>query len=373
MKRCRICGRELFDKPILQFKNMPRNAQYLPSKITKERGINLKIYECSGCGLIQLKIKPVSYYKESIRAISFSEEMRTFRLNQLGNFIKEYDLFGKRGIEIGSGKGEYLSLLKELGLDMYGLEYFSDSVNRCKKKGLKVIEGFVEKEDYVIPNGPFDAFFIFSFLEHLPDPNTVLRCIYRNLKEDGVGIVEVPNFDMILKKGLFSEFMADHLSYFTKKTLRIALELNGFDVIKIDEIWHEYILSAIVRKRRRVDVSGFLKTKEKIEKQLKDYLRQFRRVAVWGAGHQAFAILSLTGIAKRISYVVDSADFKQGKFTPLTHIPIHSPEYLRKDPVDAVIVMAGSYSDEIKEILLSDYDKRMRIAILRESGLEIVR
>jgi len=373
MKRCRICGRELFDKPILQFKNMPRNAQYLPSKIAEEKGIDLNVYECSGCGLIQLEIEPVPYYKESIRAVSFSEEMKAFRLNQFKKFIEKHKLYGKRAIEIGSGKGEYLSLLKELGLEIYGMEYSSDSVDRCKKMGLKVIKGFIEKEDYVIPNSPFDAFFIFSFLEHLPDPNTILRCIYKNLKEDGVGIVEVPNFDMILKKGLFSEFMADHLSYFNKKTLRIALELNGFDVIKIDEIWHEYILSATVRKRRKLDVSVFLKTKEKIEEQLKKYVKQFKRVAVWGAGHQAFAILSLTGIAKEISYVVDSADFKQKKFTPLTHIPILSPEYLKKDPVDAVIVMAGSYSDEIKEILLSDYDKRMRIAILRESGLEIVR
>ena len=54
-----------------------------------------------------------------------------------------------------------------------------------------------------------------SYLEHLPDPNTVLQGISYNLNEDGIGLVEVPNFEMILEKNLYSEFIIDHLFYFT--------------------------------------------------------------------------------------------------------------------------------------------------------------
>jgi len=69
--------------------------------------------------------------------------------------------------------------------------------------------------------------------------------------------------------------------------------------------------------------------------------------------------------------VIDSALFKQGKFTPATHIPIVDPENLRSNPVSAVIVIAGSYSDEVSKILRDKYDRNISIAIVRDFGLEI--
>ena len=72
-----------------------------------------------------------------------------------------------------------------------------------------------------------------------------------------------------------------------------------------------------------------------------------KKIAIWGAGHQALAMISLIGLADHVKYVIDSATFKQGKYTHATHIPILAPEMLESDPVSAVIVMAASYSDEV--------------------------
>jgi hypothetical protein len=154
----------------------------------------------------------------------------------------------------------------------------------------------------------------------------------------------------------------------------MTLQLNGFDVVECNEGRDEYVLSAIVRKRARLDLSQFHDHQERIETDLRTYVGGFaaKRVAVWGAGHQALAILALTGIADSIRYVVDSAPFKQGKFTPATHLPIVAPEALQSDPVDAVIVMAASYSDEVAGIVRQRFDRRLSVAILRDSGLEMV-
>jgi len=122
-------------------------------------------------------------------------------------------------IEIGCGRGEYISILQQLDTNAYGLEHLKDSVAAGIGSGLKILEGFVENSVYNIPHAPFDGFLLLNFLEHLPDPNMALRGIYRNLTEDGVGLVEVPNFDMIVRKRLFSEFTTDHLLYFTGRTL----------------------------------------------------------------------------------------------------------------------------------------------------------
>jgi hypothetical protein len=103
---------------------------------------------------------------------------------------------------------------------------------------------------------------------------------------------------------------------------------------------------------------------------LEEFVGGYGRVAVWGAGHQAFAIMALMNLGGKIRYVVDSAPFKQGKLTPVSHIPIVAPGTLRADPVDAVLIMAGSYSGEIAKILRQQFDPGLNLAILREFGLE---
>jgi SAM-dependent methyltransferase len=355
---------------------MPKVAQFMPDSksLKSDKGINLEIFQCSGCGLVQITNDPVPYYKEVIRAADFSEEMKDFRLKQFVSFVQKYSLKGKKVIEIGCGSGEYLSIFKQAGVDTYGLEYSDKSVKHCVKKGLKVSKGFIQSGTYKLKHAPFAAFYILNFLEHLPDPNSTLKGIYNNLEDGGVGIVEVPNLDMILRNKLFSEFMRDHLSYFTKETISLALTLNGFKVIECSEVWHEYVISAIVKKREKLDISEFYKHKTQLKGEIEEYLRKFRgkRVAIWGAGHQALAIISLLDLTDRIKYVVDSAVFKQGKYTPVTHIPIVSPDTLVSDSVDAVIVMAASYSDEVTRIIQQKFARNMDIAILRDYGLEIV-
>jgi 2-polyprenyl-3-methyl-5-hydroxy-6-metoxy-1,4-benzoquinol methylase len=395
INKCRVCGYEFFKEPLLRYENMPSAAQYLPDaeSIESDKGIDLEVCQCSGCGLVQLSNAPVPYYKEVIRAAAFSEEMKDFRTKQFGSFVEKYSLERKKVIEIGCGRGEYLFLMQQCGVDAYGLEYMKKSVMECVKNGLKVSKGFIDSSIYEVGNAPFDAFYILNFLEHLPDPNSTLRAIYSNLADEAIGLVEVPNFDMILRNKLFSEFICDHLFYFTNETLKTTLKLNGFEIIDCNEVWYNYIISAVVRKMetipprpslpkegwgdfraKKIDISHFYEHREQIKNEIEEYIRCFKnkKVAIWGAGHQALAIISLTNLADKIRYVVDSAVFKQGKYTPATHIPIVSPDAIDQDPVDAVIVMAASYSDEVAKIIRQKFDKKINISILRDLGLEIV-
>lgn len=374
INKCRVCGNKFFREPLLRYRNMPKAAQFLPGKgaLKNDKGVNVRIFQCSGCGLVQLNNNPVFYYREVIRASGFSREMEDFRKKQFGGFIKRFSLKGKKVIEIGCGQGEYLSIMHKLGIEAYGLEYSQKSVKKCIKDGLKVSRGFVQSSIDKLKWAPFGAFFMFNFLEHLPEPNSTLRGVYGNLVDGAVGLVEVPNFDMILRKKLFSEFICDHLFYFTKETLNATLRLNGFEVIDCNEEWHGYIISAVVKKRERLDISNFYQQQARLKNEIEKYIQRFKhkKVAIWGAGHQALAVIALMNLAGKIKYVVDSAVFKQGKYTPATHLPIVSPGALVSDPVDAVIVMAAGYSDEVVKAIRRKFDKVINIAILREFGLE---
>jgi hypothetical protein len=227
-------------------------------------------------------------------------------------------------------------------------------------------------------------------MEHKPNPNKFLE------QFTGKGIIEVPNFYMILQKNLFAEIMLDHLMYFTKDTLRFALQYNGFDVIGIDSVWDDFILSATVEKRRSLHLSSFLSQQEILKLKLDDYISHFDRVAIYGASHEAFAYIAM--LNPRVAFVVDDSPMKQGKYTPVGGLPIYPPivlthrlpiakpitfySYQEKpdtynlnggveiiDPPDAVIIMGAGYSDEILKNL--DFDGS--VAVMRNWGVEIIK
>ena len=123
-----------------------------------------------------------------------------------------------------------------------------------------------------------------------------------------------------------------------------------------------------------INFLNFLKTQqEKINSELRAFINRFppRSVAVWGAGHQALAALALGDLGGTIRYVVDSAPFKQNRFTPATHLPIVPPARLADDPPAAIIVMAASYSDEVARLIREHHRLDLPVAVLRPHGLEI--
>ncbi len=376
MYLCRVCGSPVFKKPLLHFSSMPASAQGFPDEATLngDKGVDLDVLQCSSCGLVQISGEPVPYYREVIRAASISPEMQAFRRKQFGELAETYGLSGKKLLEVGCGRGDYLSLLREAGIEAWGTEYGEASVAYCQKQGLPVARTFPDNQDAVLPGAPFDAFACFNFMEHWPNPNAVLGAVSRNLDSIGIGLVEVPNFDMIVRTAMFSEFIPDHLLYFTVETLTFALQRNGFEVLECRAIWHDYILSALVRKRKPLDLASFVQKQERITREINEFINRYpaMSVAVWGAGHQALAVMSMADLSGKVQYVVDSAPFKQGRYTTATHIPIVPSSQLNSKPPKAVIVMAASYSDEVIGILQRDFSPSIDLAVLRTDGLEIV-
>lgn len=370
-KICRCCGAAITEKQlILHYSDMPQMAQNFPddTTVSEDQGTDLDLYQCPYCGLIQITDRPVPYYKDVIRASAVSEEMKAYRRTYFKDFVDKYRLNGKKLVEIGTGKGEFLSLMNETGIDGYGVEHCAEYVQACTEDGLNVQQGYME-DSHILESAPFDGFFIMNFLEHAPDPNDFLQSIYGNLNEGAVGLVEVPNTDFIIGNLMFSEFIADHLLYFTEDTLRLLLAKNGFEVLECKAVWHDYCLAAVVRKRSLANLHGFSVRQDKITKEIHAFINGYQRVAVWGAGHQALAVIALSGIKDKIAFVVDSADFKQNKYTPGTHLKIVAPEKLAQENIEAVLVMAASYSDEVANIIEDTYPD-IKVAILREDRLE---
>ena len=375
-KSCRVCGGAFYDDHLV-YENMPRAAQHFPTAedVAQERGETLIIRQCSGCGVVQSTTDPVDYYRDVIRATAFSPEMADFRLKQYAELDKKYAFNTKRIIEIGSGAGEYLELMQQAGWKVWGLEHKEESVSAARSAGLQIQKGYLDNPYFELENGPMEAFVCFNFMEHIPDLRPFLQAISNNLVTGGLGLVEVPNFDLMLQRSMSTEFIADHIYYFSAETLKRTLEINGFEILECNVIWHDYIISAVVRKRAELSLTEFVDHENRLREELTAYLsaEDRGRVAIWGAGHQALATIILARISDSLEYIIDSAPFKQNKFTPASHLPIYGPNILDDDPVDTILIMAAAYSDEIASQIRTKYKNRFNLAILRESGLEILK
>jgi len=373
---CRLCASSTLIS-ILNLDGMPSKAQYFSQK--KKDALssltNLDIRQCSDCGLAQIVGNPVDYYREVIRSNRVSSSMREFRLEQLSNFITSFHLQSKLILEVGCGRGDILEILRELNCNFYGMEFNKDYVKELTAEGYLVIPGYPDVAPINSTNLLFDAFLSFNVLEHAPHPKKFLLGLRAMLRPDAVGLIEVPNFNMIISKNMISEFMLEHLTYFTKATLQHTLESSGFEVLKMDQVWHDYLICAIVRQRSMLDFSQGIQRWKILKKQVREFLSAYKKnqICVWGAGHQSLATISILGLCEQIEFIVDSAQSKQGKYAPSSGIPIVSPQILKStEEIACVIVLGGSYTNEIVSTLRESFSPKLIIITLSESQLKVM-
>ena len=276
-KTCLACGAPLPEEPLLVLDNMPSSAQNLPKQeeLSEEHGVKLSLNKCPSCGLVQFQCNPVSYYREVIRAVGLSETMRALRRADYAHLIETYGLVGKKWIECGCGRGEFLEVLREFPVKIYGTEADQTNadiahftLNRCEgcgsfnpwiaeEEGKKqrrniglcsILNTFPERADQLLSGGPFDCFLSFNFLEHQPDPRAMLGCMYTNLRPGGYGLIAVPSFEYILEQGRYYELIRDHIANYTMDSLRALCQRCGFEVLEAERIGIGDTLRMVVRK-----------------------------------------------------------------------------------------------------------------------------
>ncbi len=413
---CIACGHAL--SPLMTLDDMPASAQNIPaaSELAEDHPLSLTLCQCPSCGLVQFDTEPVDYYRDVIRAGGGTRTMTRLRHEEYARLLtamQEHHIHGRRIVEVGCGRGEFLRMWQNLAEDpegaaalardqardplsgqpnaaplhLVGLEHkpsLVEEANAVADKKYRVYEGFATG-DVRYPEGPFDAFVQFNFLEHQPDPCDMLRNIGRNLKPQALGLITVPSFEYILRYNGYYELLRDHIANYTEFTLQKLLQDCGFELLSMDLVNRDTI-EAIVRKAdpdelselhysgRLIDVSALRDSYDRLSASVNahiDHLSESHRtMAIWGASHQGFTLAATTKLGGRVEYIIDSAPFKQGRFSPASHIPIVAPDYAVAHPVDEILIVAPGYTDEIAGIIHERFDENVRILVLRTDRIE---
>jgi O-antigen chain-terminating methyltransferase len=133
-------------------------------------------------------------------------------------------------LDIGCGRGEWLELLRNEGVQARGVDLNRVMLDECRRLGLEVAEGDALSYLRALPDESLHAVTSFHLIEHLPFETLVQMIdeIQRTLRPGGLVIFETPN-PKNLTVGAYS-FYSDptHRNPVFPETIRFILSNRGF-------------------------------------------------------------------------------------------------------------------------------------------------
>lgn len=169
--------------------------------------------------------EPNNFFYTFKRKISYVNVLRTIR-KYLNNH-KSNSL-----LEIGTGSGFLTSFLekKYSNISIHGLEYDPRLVELTNSKLSKSIVKQGNAEDFEFAQ-KFNLIVSLQVIEHLYNPEKMLECVKKHLKEDGIFIFTTPNLgclsDIVMKKK-WHGYRIDHVSLKSRKDWDKLLFQNNF-------------------------------------------------------------------------------------------------------------------------------------------------
>ncbi|MEQ8478568.1 class I SAM-dependent methyltransferase [Fulvivirga sp.] len=198
------------------------------------------LVKCKHCKLIFVKKIPSELeLKDHYSVYGYSNDqyispITVKRYHDLLNKFEKYRRTNKI-IDVGCGTGHFLVEAKKRGWEVYGTEYSEQAVRLCEGKGIKMHRGILNQQSINISD--FDIVTSFEVIEHINNPQSELPNIHSLLRKGGLFYCTTPNFNALeryLTKENYSVInYPEHLSYYTKRSLHIALKRNGFKQKKI--------------------------------------------------------------------------------------------------------------------------------------------
>ncbi len=141
---------------------------------------------------------------------------------------------GKRLLDIGSGTGYFLNHMQENGFKVVGVEIDSDArAATLKNFKIKVNPPETLLEQKLTEK--VDVITLWHVLEHLHDMDGYMQSMYRQLNDNGVVLIAVPNHKSYDAQHYGKHWAAydvpRHLWHFSPATVARLADKNGFKVI----------------------------------------------------------------------------------------------------------------------------------------------
>ena len=344
---------------------------------TREDALNLTkgqidLTFCQTCGFIynsSFNSALQDYSAEYESTQGYSPTFNAFSHNLASHLVERYDLRNKDLIEIGSGQGEFIKALCELG-DNRGVGFdpaFTPGRLEPSASGQPVIIRDYYSEAYKDYRADFIA--CKMTLEHIQPVKEFVSTVRRSIGDERNTVVffQVPDVDRIMQETAFWDVYYEHCSYFSLGSLARVFRASGFDVV---DLWRGYGDQYLMIEARPAlgQPSAPLQNEDDLGN-LQNQVQAFtskasqaiagwygflqarqaagEKVALWGGGSKAVAFLTAIGAADSVACAVDINPHKHNTFLAGTSTPVVPPESLKSLKPTYVVAMNPIYSSEI--------------------------
>lgn len=391
---CRSCGGGKLEA-VLDLGSQPLANALVRDPAADEARYPLAIALCLDCALVQTThwvSGEVLFGQDYPYYSSFSTAYLSHAEKYAEELIDTFKLGPhSRVIELASNDGYLLRTFFEQGIPVLGIDPAEGPAEVARAAGIPTLteyfgEQFAERlreegqgADVIIGN---------NVLAHVDDVNDFVAGVAALLKTDGVGVFEVPYLVDLVEKCAFDTIYHEHGCYFSLGALSALFRRHGLNIHRVCRLpVHGGSLRVTVKKdaeslpsvtemlahETQIGVGSiayyrdFRRRVDEIVRSLNDLLRELKgdgnRVAAYGAAAKATVLGNAAGLGSHlIEYVVDRNPKKQGRFLPGIGIPIVSPERLREDPPDFLLLFPWNLADEIRG-QLSEFEGRYIVPI----------
>lgn len=383
ISKCRICKSSKI-YPFLDLGSMPIPNGFLSKDElkNKEYSYPLGACVCENCWLVQLThvVPPEIMFKNYLYIPSTSKTMLEHFRALVNELIHKYSLTPKDlVIDIGSNDGTLLGYFKEQEIKVLGIDPASNLAQVAKMRGIDTIDNFftlklakkIKRE-----RGNAKMITATNVVAHINNLHELIEGVELLLSKDGVFIMEFPYLVDLISKNEFDTIYHEHLSYFSVLPLVELFKFHKMEIVdlkrtpvhggsiivyvskksskyKQSSIVKEYINQEKLKKLNKKSIyDDFSRRVNIIKRDLIDYLQSLKKqkktIVGYGASAKGNVLLNYCGInTKLLDYIVDSIPYKQGKYTPGTHIPIHPETWLEKNNPDYALLLSWNFADEI--------------------------
>ena len=236
--QCPNCRSSASCHPFYEVRGVPTNSCLLVDDRGRALDFptgDIMLAVCGECGFIfNAAWDPdrTIYSDQYEETQGFSPTFNAFNRTIAEELISGYDIRGKTVLEIGCGKGEFLSLICKLGGNR-GIGYdpsFVPDRQRSEQDIRFVREFFTGETRETAP----DLLCCKMTLEHIAQPHRFLVSVRTVAdRQDSVIFFQVPDVRRILKEGAFWDIYYEHCSYFSSISLNRLFTDTGSAVRRI--------------------------------------------------------------------------------------------------------------------------------------------
>lgn len=369
---------------IAEFKPTPLANEFVhrtdASKQQKEYPLWLAM--CGKCKHVQLPVvvDPAVLFRNYVYVSGTSPVFIKHLRHQAELRVAEFQLKpGDLVVEFGSNDGTMLQGFKDAHMKVLGIDPARNIADQATANGIPTIPEFFDENlarELVRHHGNPAMVVANNVFAHIDDLPSIVRAVRTLCNESTVFVFEVAYLGKLVANNYFDQVYHEHLSYHHVRPLIQLFEANGmklFDVELTDTHGGSIrgfanLKSSMVNRVAEGRLEPFVEAEERLEDpatynammervaalgiklggRLSEITKRGGRIAGFGAPAKATTLMYQLSLGREsIEFLVDDSPWKQGLYSPGSHIEVVDAGAFYARRPDYALVLAWNFAESI--------------------------